>query len=336
MKCSLLSSKKYFMNTNLLDKLKSDLITISQYNENDIYRTNDLGTEFNFLVLSDSVKLLKKVVDRFLNSDLDFLSSKKVENIQNILFELFDHLLLIKEFKASMPSGVNPNSRRVQLIENLNNIITRFIEFVVPYLGISIDQNEYLKNIESNIKVKVNEINILTEESKKLLDAQRSAVSSSGIEKYSDLFFKEYSIYSNWAKYWLIAACVILAILVCFGIYLLAFSKIPTNTNEFVFLSIGRVIIIISLFYALNVCNKNIKANRHNAILNKHRHSALLTFQTFTESIENDVATKNAILMEATRTIFGIQATGFNDNDSESENPIKIIEVLKGIGSGKP
>ncbi len=55
-----------------------------------------------------------------------------------------------------------------------------------------------------------------------------------------------------------------------------------------------------------------------------------MSFQTFTTSTEDEM-TKNSILLEATRTIYGIQNTGFGDSDNDPENPIKVIEILKNI-----
>jgi hypothetical protein len=42
-----------------------------------------------------------------------------------------------------------------------------------------------------------------------------------------------------------------------------------------------------------------------------------------------EIQTKNAVLLEATRTIFSNQQTGYLNNDNEPDSPNKIIEIFK-------
>lgn len=96
----------------------------------------------------------------------------------------------------------------------------------------------------------------------------------------------------------------------------------------------NKVIIISALFYALSICAKNYKAHRHNYVLNKHRQNALSTFQAFTNATTDEM-TKNAVLLEATHTIFSNQHTGYMNPDTEGDSPNKIIEIIKGTSGNK-
>jgi hypothetical protein len=101
------------------------------------------------------------------------------------------------------------------------------------------------------------------------------------------------------------------------------------ETLKFIQFSIIKVLVISGGFYALSVCMKNYRAYKHNQVLNKHRHNALTTFETFTKSTE-DPQTKNAILLEATHTIFGNQNTGYNNAETnDGDFTSKVIEYIR-------
>ena len=76
--------------------------------------------------------------------------------------------------------------------------------------------------------------------------------------------------------------------------------------------------------------DKNCKSSKHNQILNKHRENALASFQAFIEVPTANKETKNAVLLEATRRIFGAQQTGYVVTEND-DSPNKIIEIIKTI-----
>ena len=70
-------------------------------------------------------------------------------------------------------------------------------------------------------------------------------------------------------------------------------------------------------------------------MVNKHRQNALTTFETFSNASGSDTQTKNAVLIEATHTIFSNQQTGYMTADKDQESSSKIIEIIKGTASVK-
>jgi len=110
-------------------------------------------------------------------------------------------------------------------------------------------------------------------------------------------------------------------------------SKLLDHPTSIIFILGPRLIIFSTLFIAIGFCIKMYRANKHNQILNKHRQNALNTFETFIKSSNDDKGTKDAILLEVTRTIFGNQNTGFNNNENEADSYSKIVEIVKGGAS---
>ena len=74
------------------------------------------------------------------------------------------------------------------------------------------------------------------------------------------------------------------------------------------------------------------KAAKHQAAVNRHRGNALKTFQAFVKAT-NDDSTRDAVLLETTRSIFALTNTGYLDTGGEgsSDGAVKVLEIVKSI-----
>ena len=91
-----------------------------------------------------------------------------------------------------------------------------------------------------------------------------------------------------------------------------------------------KIALLALLFTATVWCSKNYRALKHQVTVNKHRALSLQTFQAFVGATK-DPRTKDAVLMEATRAIFGNTATGFADPAHTSESGIRVLEIGKSV-----
>ena len=93
----------------------------------------------------------------------------------------------------------------------------------------------------------------------------------------------------------------------------------------------SRFAILGVLFSATLWCGRICRALMHQVSVNRHRALSLQTFQAFSHAA-SDEGTKNAVLMEATRTVFGNVPTGFiKTSGSERVRDIRIVEVAKSV-----
>jgi len=192
--------------------------------------------------------------------------------------------------------------------------------------------SELLNEIETDktvIKNFLAEMKVHNDEMKQTLSTFKENAKDSGISKYASIFDKQSSTHKNNSNWWLFSIFLLLAGLIGFGIYLLCSPIIINNTESLIHNTIARVVILTALFYALTLSIKNYKAQKHNQVINQHRHNALNTFETFSGASNNDTVTKSAILLEATRCIFATQNSGYTTSDNEQDMPTKIIEIIK-------
>ncbi len=98
-------------------------------------------------------------------------------------------------------------------------------------------------------------------------------------------------------------------------------------------LTVGKIIVLSILTFATSWAAKNYSAHRHNFVINTHRHNALSTFETFVSAANDDISTKNAVLLHATQTIFQHQPTGYSKNESSATDQSKVLEITRTFSS---
>jgi hypothetical protein len=87
------------------------------------------------------------------------------------------------------------------------------------------------------------------------------------------------------------------------------------------------------LYYGLVWAGRNFSTHRHNQTVNNHRQNALKTFEAFVKAASDD-ATKNAVLLQATQSIFSPQASGYlGIHGGESSAP-QILEIIRTAATG--
>jgi len=174
------------------------------------------------------------------------------------------------------------------------------------------------------------------------LEKVRRAAAEVGVSQHATHFKEAANDHARKSIYWLCATLLAAAITVGWGIATFFIHPLgsppnnPPTTAQVIQFSLAKLIILSSLYYALVWCARNYRAQRHNFIVNKHRQNALSTFETFVKAAQDDPETKNAVLLQATQSIFSAQPSGYIRDESESESPNKIIEILRTIGSTTP
>lgn len=68
----------------------------------------------------------------------------------------------------------------------------------------------------------------------------------------------------------------------------------------------------------------------HQSTINRHRALSIKTLQAFSAAVE-DTSTKDAVVLEATRAVFGNVPTGYIDSKSSPDSDIKVFEVAKSV-----
>lgn len=90
-----------------------------------------------------------------------------------------------------------------------------------------------------------------------------------------------------------------------------------------------KLVVLAVLLSATIWCGRNYKALKHLATVNRHRALSIQTLQAFSAAA-SDVQVKDAVLLEATRAVFGNVPTGYI-SDGGGDGDLKIVEVARSI-----
>jgi hypothetical protein len=137
---------------------------------------------------------------------------------------------------------------------------------------------------------------------------------------------------------WLVATVAASAATVGVMIWLVRGSPLANaaSPGEITRYVMTRVSTFAVLSYLTVWTSRNYRAHRHLQVLNQHRNKALITFQTFVSAAGTDDATKNAVLLEATRCIFNAGPTAYATEERDG-GTVPIIEIVKSfVDKGRP
>lgn len=243
---------------------------------------------------------------------------------------------IISEFYDNFSKLIETTSKAFQMLDLTSDyLLETGLEPTKSEQGavkLTEDQSKQIKEAQEKLKNALSEM-------ESALAAVKARSKEIGVERYSLIFGDESKTNLKTSIVWLVLTAILLLAGILYGYYLnisleeladnVNKSKLLDNNNYVLQVTIIRLLTITILFYALTICMKNYRAQKHNQIINRHRHNALTTFETFSAGA-TDEGTKNAVLLEATRSIFGNQPTGFGSKDSDVESPTsQVIEILK-------
>ncbi len=326
----------------LIKQIQEKLEEIENLEIDSIVREKELGSQLSFVDAKPTIIKIIVLFKRTKNVNFFEIPYNLLNNFFNMLN---DATTRFNQFKDFNPNQNNPVNQRNALIQQLENQYDSYYQHTYPILISGLLTSKDLDIQQAKIETALKEIEKIEGETKKkseeivgeLTETLRNAEAAAakvGVSKHSSIFKTEADEHEAQAKFWIkwLIAILSTTAIVAF-IFLLFFPSDSEKTSRIVQYTVTKLIILSTLFYGVTICNRNYKAHKHNALLNKHRQNALTTFETFSRAAGPDEQTKNAVLLEATHTIFSNQPTGYITSDSDSESPNKIVEIIKGAVS---
>lgn len=181
---------------------------------------------------------------------------------------------------------------------------------------------------------------IRTKQLAEMAEASQEATAKIAASGRARVFHTEAKAYQSAARLWLAVTGVLGAALVVlsFGFALGWFFQLETGADAGQIAShlFGKLLILATLGGAVTFVARQYGANRHNAIQNFHRSSALRTYRALL-SASRDEAVHEAILQQAAQTIFSPSDTGYSKHAAAYDQS-PVVQLIQGMskGSGNP
>lgn len=324
-----------------LTKALTQIDSILENDVNSLVRT-DLGTELNF---SEGKVLFEEIMSVF-----QMLKTCKLESVPNsLLNEIHATVRIVKEafdqiFSFSIKNLSDPIRQRDEILRGLKRDFDDRLKFIAPVLSFGANQeinDSNNRKLSKDLEKKLEEVESAYQKIQQILKDSQSAASKVGVSEHSTHFDKQATEHKKSAFVWLL-------ITASFGFVTLFVTMMILLANIFnwyemqalsnenpVGIALSKFALFALLYTSTIWAGRMYKSHSHNYVINTHRRNALSTFGTFADAT-NDDATKNAVLIQATQSIFAHQQSGYINNDSSSDAPPQILEIVRNMTQSKP
>lgn len=317
----------------------SSLERIQNFDVKQLPRT-ELGKSFDFKA---AVEPAKRLIDLFQKVPTEALSEFPDEQLENIqaqsdaVFNLFDEVSLFDETQQ------NATDIRTGIVEHIKshyqsafNELMQYISYsvarTVDFQRLEIDGRAFLQGIKDQTNNAVEEIETSKLEASNVLDEIKKTAAEQGVSQQAFYFSEEAKEHTTEAKKWKATTRNWAIGIIIYGITSFFFHKIPwiapTGIAESIIFIASKILIFAILSYMLVLSARNFISHNHNAVVNKHRQNALMTFNALVNASGNN-ETQDIILNHASSCIFSPQDTGYTKhggaNNSQLPNVIEMI-----------
>ncbi len=324
-----------------LDAAVASLVRIQNFDASTLARSGELGT-LNF---EAAVPHAQRLVDLYGQISVDVLDGVPVailDSIKNVADATFNRFQQAVAFNVE---GQNPKGTRdnfVAQVENDYDPLWQQLQVVIGYsvrrsmdfAALEREARGHMQSVQDSANKLKAELDARKKEADDALDAIRKVAAEQGVSQQAIYFKEEAEVHEKAAAIWYARTYKTTIGLGLYAVTTLFLHKIkviaPTNGFEAVQLVVGRILVFATIASFVLLSARNFLAHRHNAVVNKHRQNALVTYKALVEAAK-DAANKEVILTKAAECIFSQQATGFGKEERADGGAFSMVNVAGGM-----
>lgn len=270
---------------------------------------------------------------------LEYLTDSAVSQIQSECSQVAELFGRVNAFNIEQQT---PTQTRDAMVNEIHGRADQLYTVASPWIPfLAYQKGDVAKNIES-LTTSVGQAQTLIDGAKETIKSRQSEIetiitqareasAAAGAAVFTQDFKNEAKTLEEQATGWLKLTAGLGLATLAFAITVWLFPVNGDDAAAIIQRFGGKLAALVALFTATLWCGRTFKALKHLSTVNRHRALSLQTFQAFSHAASDD-ATKDAVLMEATRAIFGGVPTGFLDGKGGPEQDFKIIEIAKSLG----
>jgi hypothetical protein len=325
----------------LREEARKSLERIQQFDTSKLPQTERLGADLTFQSAVEPADRLVRLYNQISLTVLSDLPTTNLEQLKNKANEDFNRFSGISGFQSNQGS---PQSARDSLVQELVNAYQPAFSTLHPLISYSASKSTDFKRLESEaraavqaIQDRVGELMQQLQDDKtsaaQVLDEIRKVAAEQGVSQQAVHFATEATSHSSDSLWWLkvtagTAGCLLVWAFLCLFLSKWEFLK-PSNAYESVQLVVSKTMIFGVLSFAVYLSAKNFLTHKHNAIVNKHRQNALVTYRALVEAA-GEKANGDIVLTQAAACIFSPQPTGYSSSKPFDGATAKSVVELFG------
>ncbi|MEJ1386465.1 MAG: hypothetical protein RPU91_09585 [Candidatus Sedimenticola sp. (ex Thyasira tokunagai)] len=324
-------------NEKPLNELREEIDNFTSFDKAQLIKRREWGT-ISLEEASLDFERIYDIVNYLSVLPLELLTVNSLTTIKTEITNINALFLQINEFTIESD---NPAAQRDSFVSQVQTKADSLYTQASPWIPfLAYQKGDVSKNIESLTEsVKEAEQLITTsketitekeDEIKNIITKAREASAAAGAAVFTQDFQKESGSLEKAAVKWL-RITAILAVGTLAVALLMWFLAEPGLDRGQIWQKLGSKLAVLGILISGTFwCGKIYKALMHQATINKHRALSIQTLQAFSAAVD-DTNTKDAVVLEATRAVFGNVPTGYIDNSPSSDGDIKIFEIAKNI-----
>lgn len=324
----------------ILDSTREALDRVQQFDVATLSREDDLGKQMNFSEAVAPSQALIDIYRRIPLTALDDFSDSQLNAIGQQAKADFNVFKQILEFNATTGDAANTRTniintlktRRDQLFDQLWHYVAYGVARITDTTLLETQARATIQSIKDQSEKLTSQLLAAKTDADNALAEIRAVAAEQGVNQQAIHFKTEAeeqeSLAATWLKYtyWFAAAVGGFAVLSLF-LHKVDWIR-PESPSEMFQLISSKILIFAVLGYLLLMAARNYSTHKHNAVVNRHRQNALLTYRSLVEA-SGGAGTEDIVLAHAASCIFSPQETGFSHGKGESVAGSKsVLELL--------
>lgn len=322
-----------------LAEAEQSLTRIQNFDTGALPRQAALGSEINFL---DAVAPADRIVALFRQIPIQYLNELPDNAVDLIRSTADATYSLFQQIEGFDPKETDSFARRTALIDNIKAQYVPLFSQLSPLIAFTSSRLRDFGALEREARAAVQAAKDRADEATKQLEAQqvaatkildevRRVAAEQGVSQQAVYFQTEGTTHNAEARRW---QWITIYVAIGLGVYAIisaTFHKwiwlAPAGPYEAFQLGLSKVLIFGVIAYMLLLSARNFLAHKHNAIVNRHRYNALLTFTALADAAKGPES-RDIVLTHAAGCIFAPQDTGYTKGQTQPESVANVIQSL--------
>lgn len=324
------------------------LVRMQQFDPGTLPREEELGRELSFREVVQPAKRLLGLYKQISQTVIEDFPQSQLNSLKSQADADYNRFQEILKFSSKQENAYNVHNSLIQQIEQAYQGTFNALH---PMIAYSTSKSADFKRLENEARAmlqaitdKASDLTTQLENDKKIsqqiLDDIRRVAAEQGVSQQATYFRDAAKDHETDATDWQKRTIWLAVILGAYAILTVGLHKIPWIKPDDIYsavqLAISKVLIFAVLSYVLYLSTKNYLAQKHNAVINKHRQNALMTYEALVDAAK-ETSNREIILTHASACIFSPQPTGYTGGQT-TEGPVakSVVELLTStMGSAK-
>lgn len=322
-----------------LSLAQASLARMQDFDTNQLKR-DELGKSFNF---QEAVPPADRLVGIFKKVPMDSLQEFPDQQISQIQSQADAAFNLLDQVSTFDETQANATEARNAIINSITTNYQKAFVTLMPFISYGVARTVDFKRLETDgravlqgIKDKTNsaleEIETSKSDASSVLDEIKRTAAEQGVSQQAHYFAKEAKHHDTEANTWKDYTRNWAGALIIYGVASFFLHKIPwiapSGIPEAIIFVASKVLVFAVLTYMLILSARNFLSHKHNAVVNKHRQNALMTFNALVNAGQGK-ETQDIVLSHASSCIFSPQDTGYTkhggSNSAQMPNVVDLI-----------